>query len=231
MSEPRLSLLELNSLVRKSNVNTSIEIQGMSAKDVDDLMKLAVIRTFPRNAVIINEGDDSDSVYFIMSGRVKIFLSDDDGDEIVMNTLRVGDYFGEMALEPGSRSASVMALEQVKLAVVRMAEFREFISLHPDFLFSLLGKLIRRSRVVMRNLKSIALLDVYGRLAQLLTDLAEDVNGQKVILEPLTQQEIANRIGCSREMVSKVMRDLTAGGYVEISRTSVVIKRPLPNSW
>lgn len=194
-------------------------------------MAIAVVRTFPKNAIIINEGDDSDSVYFILSGKVRIFLSDDDGDEIVMSTLRMGDYFGEMALEPGSRSASVMSVEQCKLAVVRMADFRTFLAQHSDFLFSLMGKLIRRSRVVMRNLKSIALLDVYGRLAQLLSDLAEDVDGVKVITEPLTQQEIANRIGCSREMVSKVMRDLTAGGYVELSRTSITIKRPLPASW
>jgi len=112
-----------------------------------------------------------------------------------------------------------------------MPEFRTFLRTHPDFVFALLGKLIRRTRLVTRNLKSLALLDVYGRLAQMLNDLSVDVNGKRVIVEPLTQQEMASRIGCSREMVSKILKDLTAGAYVEISRKSIEIKRPLPDSW
>ncbi|MDF3036764.1 MAG: cyclic nucleotide-binding protein, partial [Paucimonas sp.] len=128
-------------------------------------------------------------------------------------------------------SASVMALEPVTLAIVRMADFRSFLRIHPDFVFSLLGKLIRRARMVTRNLKGLALLDVYGRLTQLLNDLAVEADGKRLIKEPLTQQEIASRIGCSREMVSKILKDLTAGGYIEMSRKSIEIKRPLPASW
>ena len=90
--------------------------------------------------------------------------------------------------------------------------------------FCVLGKLIRRSRVVTRNLKSLALLDVYGRLTQLLQELAENIDGRSVIAEPLTQQEMASRIGCSREMVSKIFKDLTAGGYLTISRRRIEIK-------
>ena len=209
----------------------TLVVQDMTPEDVERLLAHAVVRSFPRHSIIINEGDDSNSVYFIMSGAVKIFLSDDDGNEVIIATLRAGDYFGEMALEPGSRSASVMALEAVSLAIVRVDDFRIFLRDHPDFVFSLLGKLIRRQRVVTRNLKSLALLDVYGRLVQLLQDLAENVNGQSVIPEPLTQQEMASRIGCSREMVSKIMKDLTAGGYLDISRKRIEIKRRLPASW
>ncbi|MBI1892131.1 MAG: cyclic nucleotide-binding domain-containing protein [Burkholderiales bacterium] len=203
----------------------------LSAQDVEDLLVRAVVRSFPRNTVIINEGDDTDSVYFIASGAVKVFLADDDGNEVIIGTLRAGEYFGEMALEPGSRSASVMTAEPTALAVVRIDDFRIFLREHPDFVFSLLGKLIRRSRVTNRNLKSLALLDVYGRLVQLLQDLATQVDGVSVITEPLTQQEMASRIGCSREMVSKILKDLTAGGYLEISRQRVEIKRRLPASW
>lgn len=209
----------------------TLVIPDLSPQDTEDLLAHAVIRSFPRHAVIINEGDDSNSVYFIISGHVKVFLADDDGKEVVIGTLRSGDYFGEMALESGSRSASVMALDPVCLAIVRMENFRDFLRGHPDFVFSLLGKLIRRSRVITRNLKSLALLDVYGRLTQLLQELAENVDGQSVISEPLTQQEMANRIGCSREMVSKIFKDLTAGGYLAISRRRIEIKRRLPDSW
>ncbi len=203
----------------------------MTQQEVEDIAEHAVIRTFPRHAIIINEGDDSDSVYFIVSGLVKVFLADNDGNEVIMATLKAGEYFGEMAMEPGFRSASVMAIEPVSLAVVRMQEFRSFLRTHPDFVFALIGKLIRRARLVTRNLKGLALLDVYGRLTQLLNDLAEAIDGKRIIVEPLTQQQMASRIGCSREMVSKILKDLTAGGYVEITRKSIEIKRTLPASW
>lgn len=212
-------------------MKTPIVISGMTEPDVEDLMAFATVRSFPRHAIIINEGDDSDSVYFIVSGLVKVFLADNDGNEVIMATLKAGEYFGEMALEPGFRSASVMAVEAVSLAVVRMPDFRAFLRTHPDFVFSLLGKLIRRTRLVTRNLKGLALLDVYGRLTQMLNDLAVNTGGKRQIVEPLTQQEMASRIGCSREMVSKILKDLTAGGYVEISRKSIEIKRTLPDSW
>jgi CRP/FNR family cyclic AMP-dependent transcriptional regulator len=212
-------------------VKTPIVFSDMTPQDVEDLMAVAVMRSFPRHAIIINEGDDSDSVYFIVSGAVKVFLADGEGNEVIMATLKAGEYFGEMALEEGFRSASVMATESVTAAVVRMQDFRAFLRTHPDFVFSLLSKLIRRARLVTRNLKSLALLDVYGRLTQLLNDLAENFDGKRIIMEPLTQQEMASRIGCSREMVSKILKDLTAGGYVELSRKSIEIKRPLPASW
>lgn len=203
----------------------------LAPQDAEDLMEHATLRSFPRNAIIINEGDDTDSVYFIISGAVKVFLADDDGNEVIMATLKPGDYFGEMALEAGSRSASVMAVEATSLATVRISDFRNFLRTHPDFVFSLIGKLIRRARIVTRNLKGMALLDVYGRLVQLLEELAEDIDGELVIAEPLTQQEMASRIGCSREMVSKILKDLTAGGYLEMSRRRIEIKRRLPASW
>lgn len=212
-------------------MKSSLVVPDLSPADVEDLLEHAVIRAFPRNAIIINEGDDTNGVYFIISGTVRIFLADEEGNQIVISTMGAGEYFGEMALEPGSRSASVMAMEPVRLAIVSLDDFRAFLRSHPDFIFSLLGKLIRRTRALNRNLKGMALLDVYGRLVQLLNDLAETVGDERVIAEPLTQQEIASRIGCSREMVSKIMKDLAAGDYLDISRKRIVIKRRLPTSW
>lgn len=212
-------------------MKSSLVVPDLSPADVEDLLEHAVIRAFPRNAIIINEGDDNNGVYFIITGAVRIFLADEEGNQIVISTMGAGEYFGEMALEPGSRSASVMAMEPVRLAIVSLDDFRAFLRSHPNFIFSLLGKLIRRTRALNRNLKGMALLDVYGRLVQLLNDLAETVGDERVILEPLTQQEIASRIGCSREMVSKIMKDLAAGDYLDISRKRIVIKRRLPTSW
>lgn len=212
-------------------VKPTLVIPDLGPDDTEELLKSAVIRHYQRHAIIINEGDNSDSVYFIVSGLVKVFLSDSEGNEVVIGNLKAGDSFGEMALEPGARSASVMAMEQVCLASVRIADFKMFLMSHPDFLFSLLCKLIRRSRLTTRNLKGLALLDVYGRLVQLLEDLAEDVGGKRVIVSSLTQKDMANRIGCSREMVSKILKDLSAGGYLEVTGRQIEIKRRLPSSW
>lgn len=208
-----------------------LAVPDLTPQEVEKLLECAIIRAFPRNAVIINEGDDSNSVYFLISGSVKIFMSDPNGNEVVIATMGAGEYFGEMALEPGFRSASVMTLDATRLAIVAMEDFRRFLRAHPDFILSLLGKMIRRTRAMNRNLKSMALLDVYGRLVQLLNDLTETVDGRQVITAPLTQQELANRIGCSREMVSKIMKDLVAGNYLEVDRKRIVIRRRLPTSW
>lgn len=206
-------------------------IENLSPEATADLLHYATIRTYPRNMVIINEGDDTDSVYFILSGRLKVFLSDEKGREVDIGFLGAGEYFGEMALEPGNRSASVVSIEACRVAVVRMEDFRTFMRKHPDFTFLLLGKLIRRTRAVTRNLKSLALLDVYARLTQLLHELAQADGDTWLISEPMSQQQIACRIGCSREMVSRIFKDLVAGGYLELSRQNIRIKRHLPRSW
>lgn len=195
------------------------------------LMARATVRSYPRHAIIISEGDETDSVYFVLSGRVKVFLANEQGREVVIGSLGPGDYFGEMAMEPGSRSASVMTHDPSRFAIVRMPEFRQFLKDHPDFALALLGKLIRRARALTRNLKSLALLDVYGRLAQLLHEIATQEGDIWVVNEPLTQQEIASRIGSSREMVSRIFKDLVGGGYLAVSRQRIEIRRRLPTAW
>lgn len=207
------------------------EFPELSPEETAALLGRATLRSYPRNAIIINEGDETDSVYFVMSGRVRVFLSNDRGREVVIGTLGAGDYFGEMALEPGSRSASVITVEPSRFAIVRMPEFRAFLSEHPDFTLALMGKLIRRARALTRNLKSLALLDVYGRLAQLLQELARPEGEGWVVDEALTQHEIASRIGSSREMVSRIFKDLVAGGYLSVARHRIEIRRRLPTAW
>lgn len=209
----------------------TLKLSGLDEQGTEDLLAIATIRQFPRNAIIVSEGDDSSSVYFIITGSVKVFLSNDEGNEVVITTIKANDYFGEMALEEGYRSASVMAIEPVKLAILSIHDFRQFLRSHPDFVLSVLSKLIRRTRVVTKNFKGMALLDVYGRLAALLCELAENCGEQLIISSPLTQQEMANRIGCSREMVSKILKDLTQGGYIECTRRQITIRRRLPASW
>ena len=190
-----------------------------------------VIRTFPRNTVLINEGDVGDSLYIVVSGRVKIFASNEAGREFVIDFFGPGEYVGEMSLDGARRSASVMTVEPTTCVVVNRAHFREFILKHPDFAMHLIERLIHRVRVTTGNLKSLALSDVYGRLVRLLNALAQPVEGRQVVPEKLTQQEIADRVGASRDMIGKLMKDLIAGGYLAVEDRTITILKKLPTGW
>jgi CRP/FNR family cyclic AMP-dependent transcriptional regulator len=190
-----------------------------------------VIRTFPKNTVLINEGDVGDGLYVILSGRVKVYASNEAGREFVIDFHGPGEYVGEMTLDGAPRSASVITVEPTTTAVVNRAHFRDFILAHPDFALHLIERLIHRVRVTTGNLKSLALSDVYGRMARLLNALAQPVDGRMVVPEKLTQQDIADRVGASRDMIGKLMKDLTGGGYIAVEDRTITLLRKLPTGW
>jgi CRP/FNR family transcriptional regulator, cyclic AMP receptor protein len=190
-----------------------------------------VVRSFPRNTVLINEGDLGDALYVILSGRVKVFSSNEAGREFVIDFHKAGEYVGEMTLDGEPRSASVMTVESTTCAVVNRTQFRDFILAHPDFAMHLIERLIHRVRVTTGNLKSLALSDVYGRLVRLLNALAKDVDGRQVVPEKLTQQDIADRVGASRDMIGKLLKDLVAGGYLGVEERTISILKKLPTGW
>lgn len=190
-----------------------------------------IARGYPKNTIIVTEGDKTDSLYVILEGRVKVFVSDDSGNEVLLLTQGAGEYFGELVLDEGPRSASIMTLEPSRFLVVPKADFREFVMHNPAFALSLIEKLIGRVRSLTASVKSLALMDVYGRVARLLLELAEDSGGQLAISQRLTQQDIASRIGASREMVSRILKDLSTGGYLTQSRTGIVLHRKPPEHW
>ena len=198
---------------------------------LEELGGLAAARSFPKNAVIVSEGDDTGSLYVLLSGRVKVFLADANGREVELNRLGPGEYFGEVTLDGGPRSASVMALEETRCAVVRRAELLGLIERQPELALHMLRRLARRVRALSQNVRSLALMDVYGRVARLLLELAEEKDGRLVIDEPLTHKEIAARVGASREMVSRIFSDLAEGGYVSKEGGRLVIVRTPPPRW
>ena len=190
-----------------------------------------VVRTFARNTVLINEGDVGDALYVILSGRVKVYSSNEAGREFVIDFHGAGEYVGEMTLDGEARSASVMTVEPTTCAVVNRAQFRDFVLAHPDFAMHLIDRLIHRLRVTTGNLKSLALSDVYGRLVRLLNTLSQDVDGKSIVPEKLTQQDIADRVGASRDMIGKLMKDLVAGGYLAVEDRTIAILKKLPTGW
>ncbi|MBK9702497.1 MAG: Crp/Fnr family transcriptional regulator [Betaproteobacteria bacterium] len=190
-----------------------------------------VVRSYARNTVLINEGDLGDSLFIVLSGKVKVFASNVAGKEVVIDFHGPGEYVGEMSLDGSPRSASVITMEPTSCAVVSRAQFRDFVLAQPDFALHLIEKLIHRARLATENMKSLALSDVYGRLVRLLTSLAVDENGRQTVPEKLTQQDIAERVGSSRDMISRLMKDLVAGGYLAVEDRSITLLRKLPPAW
>ncbi|MET0440850.1 MAG: Crp/Fnr family transcriptional regulator [Casimicrobiaceae bacterium] len=190
-----------------------------------------VVRTFPKSTILIAEGDVGDSLYIIVSGRVKVFASNEAGREVVINFHGPGEYVGEMSLDGEPRSASVVTMEPTTCAIVNRAQFRDFLAQNPDFAQHLIQTLIHRCRGATENVKSLALSDVYGRLVRLLNALAVERDGHQVVEERLTQQDIADRVGASRDMIGKLMKDLVGGGYLAVEDRRITILKRLPPGW
>jgi CRP/FNR family cyclic AMP-dependent transcriptional regulator len=193
--------------------------------------QLPIVRSFPKNTVILSEGDRTDSLYVVLSGSVKFFLSDASGREVVLGTAGPGEYFGEMVLDEGPRSASVLTLEASRFAVIAKSEMRDALAAQPDFALHLIVKLIRRVRALTENVRSLALMDVYGRVARLLLELASERDGKWIIAERLTQQQIADRVGASREMIGRVLKHLAHGGYISFEGKRISISKKPPPAW
>jgi CRP/FNR family cyclic AMP-dependent transcriptional regulator len=204
---------------------------GLDRAELAPLAAMTVARNYPRSVIVVSEGDRADTLYLILSGRIKVFVASDDGREIVLSIQGAGAYFGDMMLDDGVRSASVITLEPCRLAALSRDVFRDFLVRHPDTALALIKNLIRRTRSMNDRVRDLALLDVYGRLAKLLLSLARQVDGRLIIEEKLTQQEMGERIGASREMVSRILKDLKAGGYVRLEGRRIVILRKPPPAW
>jgi len=205
---------------------------NLSDDELEAVRKCGVTRNFPKNSVIINEGDSSDSLYVILKGRVTIYLSDENGKEVILNSQGEGDYFGELALvDDDKRSASVVTAEKSTFLVVSKVDFKKVLSSNPDLAFNLIRGLTHRVRHLTDNVRSLALLDVYGRVAKTLLSLATEHDDELIIDMKLTQQDIANRVGASREMVAKILKDLSIGGYISIDQKRITINERLPTHY
>ena len=211
---------------------SSAQLTAIQDAFVKKLASLGRLRTYPKNTVFITEGDQSDSVFVVISGKVKVFVADTEGHEMILDTHGPGEYVGEMALDGNPRSASCMTLEPTMFSVVARDPIREAIRANPDFALDMIAKVIDRARLATDNVKHLALLDVYGRVARLLLNMAvEQPDGKLMIPDKLTQQEIAERVGASRDMVSRIFRDLTQGGYISVENRFITINKKPPARW
>lgn len=187
---------------------------------------------FPKQATIIMEGDETSSLYIMLSGKVRVFSSDDKSKEIMLLIQEPGSYFGELSLltdEP--RSASVVTLETTTCGVISKSDFINWLKVHPDVAIMLLGVLSKKIHQLTDKVRSMALSNVYERTVKALQAMAVVEGNASVIHNRPTQQDLASMVGASREMVNKIMHELTKGGYIEVQEKALIIVKKLPASW
>ena len=189
------------------------------------LVPMVSRRSASRGSTIMREGDAIDCLYIVIAGRLKVMIGEADGKEAILTIVGPGEFFGEMGLiDDNPRSASVIAIESCELLAMTKRVFRKCLVENTDLAMAVMRVLVRRLREADRKIGSLAMLDVYGRVARLLLDISEDVDGQRVVTKRISKQDIAKMIGASREMVSKVMKDLQTSGYIEVRGSTVVLR-------
>ncbi|MBR0564685.1 cyclic nucleotide-binding domain-containing protein [Azoarcus sp. L1K30] len=201
---------------------------GLTDDVLASVARIAMMRRFPRGQSVVRAGDRSDYVYFVLTGSLKVVVSDEDGREVILSILGQGEIFGEMSMfgeQP--RSASVVAVVAADLVMIAKQDFRQLMQENFDVAWRIMCNLAERLRNADRKIESLALMDVYGRVAGLLIEMAEDVDGASVVVRKISKQDIAKMIGASREMVSRVMKDLGQQGLIKETAKGIILQERL----
>jgi CRP/FNR family cyclic AMP-dependent transcriptional regulator len=204
----------------------------LSDRELDVIRAVATEKSYPKNAVVLTEGEMGDSLYMIQSGKVKVFIGDEEGREIILKILGPGAFFGEMSMiDKQPRSASVTTIEASAFQVLTHAMFERCVEQEPRIGNMVMQILAQRVREADRKIGTLALMDVYGRVASTLLELSVHSNGKLMVGEKLSQQDLANMVGASREMVNRILKDLSERGFISIeSKAITIINRELPPS-
>jgi len=207
-------------------------LAGLSEEDRNRLGSGAYPLSVPAGTLIIQQGDAADAMYVLLEGRLKVFLGNEDGREVILNFLEPVEVFGELGLiEDAPRSASVMAMTAVRMVLLPRPHFEACLAESAAMARCLLKVLAARLRGLADQVGSLALMDVYGRVAATLMALSvEDGEGGQLTCE-LTHQDIANRVGASREMVTRILNDLKRGGFISVEQRRIRINKRLPRQW
>jgi CRP/FNR family transcriptional regulator, cyclic AMP receptor protein len=197
------------------------------------LAEAGVQRNYKKKSIIISEGDSGDTLFILLEGSVRVYGQDAQGREVTYGQIDAPSYFGEMSLDGGPRSASIEATTACQCSVVTRERVKAELATHPELAFELITKITSRARAATDTVRSMALKDAYGRLREVLESLAAkpDEQGHRKIKPGTTHASLALQIGTSREMVSKILRDLEKGGYLVSEGRSTCITKKLPTHW
>lgn len=197
---------------------------GLPEAQLDHIAKMAVLRQVPRHKTIVFVGAKTDSLFVIVSGSAKVLNRDAEGREVILSMLEAGECFGEMGLiDDSPRSADVVANEACELLVISKADFTRALSENTELCLNIMKSLVLRLREANHKIESLALMDVYGRVAKLLLDSSEKENGVRVVKRKITKLDMAKMVGASREMVSRVMKDLENRGFIRVESGRIIL--------
>jgi CRP/FNR family cyclic AMP-dependent transcriptional regulator len=199
-------------------------LSSFSDQQLSSLLSCVQHRSYPRSAFILRAGEETDALYIVLSGRVKILIPDEDGHEVILSIMGPNEFFGEMGLlDDLPRSASVETLESCEMLRMSKAGFLSCLRDNQELAMLIIRNLVRRLREADRKIESLALIDVYGRVARLIIDMAENVDGKWVVAQAPAKQEIARMIGASREMVSRVVKELQRKGLIRTEKRRIYV--------
>jgi CRP/FNR family cyclic AMP-dependent transcriptional regulator len=216
------------------------ELPGSLPPSLWLLAQQGEVRRYRKDTLLIQERDLGDTLYIVLSGRLRAFSASECGKEMTYGTYGPGDYFGELCLDGGLRVASVVTLESCSCVVITRQRLLQHLLAHPDFCFEMLENSLANIRTLTTQVRQLALDDVYGRLRSLLdaqptapTTGATPPAGASSVRswQRMTHKEISQRIGCSREMVSRLLKDLENGGFIRRHAAGIEILRRLPARW
>lgn len=214
------------------SLSTAPFFENFPTEALEKLQSASTWRKYKKNTLIINHGDDSQAAYLIAEGTAYAYTDDDDGNEHIVNTFGPGDCFGELGLlDDKPRTAHVLATSVCECLVIPKAEFQRCIFATPVAASATIRTLTARIRAMTDDVSCLAMLDVYGRIARLINNSLVEENDGRRVTGRMTHQEIANRIGSSREMVSKIVKDLTIGGYISSDKQRICLLKQLPDRW
>jgi len=202
--------------------------ESLSVERLVPIARVAVFRKMTRGTTVLRAGDRTDFVYLVLSGTLKVLVSDEEGREVILSNLGAGEFFGEMGvLDDNPRSATVLTVTPCELVVIAKSDFKRCLAENFDVALYIMRNLVKRLRNADRKIESLALMDVYGRVARLLLEMAEEENGQQVVKRKISKQDMAKMIGASREMVSRVMKDLSLQGLIVEGGGQIVLREKI----
>ncbi|KJS28886.1 MAG: hypothetical protein VR64_22495 [Desulfatitalea sp. BRH_c12] len=202
---------------------------SLDQRTLAELQKSAIRKSFPKNTVLFSRGDDSDAIYVIVEGKVRAVLYNEDGKEMMLTIFGPGDYFGEIGVLDGQpRTASLVTKTACKVLILNKSVLDQLIFKNSDIHARLLAQILIKIREATLRIETLTFMNVHGRIVNLLLQLADKNERGILSLEKLTHQEIANMVGASREMVSRIMKELRSCGYIEIGKQRIEIRKKFP---
>ena len=230
-TEPQSSSLHSSAAQSFQGLKKISLFAGLDDATLTTLSQSVVFRTFPKQAILIHEGDESDSLYMILSGRLQVYTSNSEGKEVLLSTLTAGDCFGELSLLDGQpRSASVRTLTPCQALILSRVAFTNCLYQHPNVALELLRALATIVRQDNSRTRGLALMGVYERLVDTLQQMGEERDGT-IVIDNITHQNLAKRVYASREMVTLILKDLKQGGYISVGQRQITINKRLPAKW